>query len=586
MATRAAFDDRPNASRLSCCEECGARLAYDQRYCVECGARRGPLPLAIAQLIGLVPHGGLAQQDAVPDERGRSEAPAAGDSDRVGSLSGLLLLSPSVAAVAVMALLAFGVLVGSAVSPAEQSGAAAPIVVAVSPSAAASSSPSSAPISTPPPSAEPAATPVLSAATTATSTGTTPTGTTNNSQPVGGTGTPPTLARPPITHVFLIVLSDQGANAAFGPTSQAPFMAKTLTHQGEFLNNYYAVASGELANAIGLISGQGPTAQTAANCPLYTDITPGTVGAQGQILGSGCVYPRQTLTLADQLTADGRAWKAYVENGGANLGQPTTCRHPTLGSADNPQTPSSEAAYPTWRDPFVYFHNVIDNTTCTSSVVGLDQLAPDLQTASKTPSLAYIIPDRCHDGSEQPCAPGQPSGLAPADAFLRKVVPELEGSPAYKSGGLIAITFDQAPQSGPNADSSGCCVTLTYPNLPAGTTGATGTTATTGTTGTTGASGAMGATGTTMPTGTTGPSGATGTTTTTGTTTATPAGGGRVGLLLISKYVKPGSVNVTGEYNHFSLLASIEDLFGQSHLGYASAQGLLAFDTSVYNDYR
>ena len=585
MATRAAFDDRPAASRLSCCEECGARLAYDQRYCVECGARRGPLPLAIAELIGVAPRGGLAHQEVLAGERGGSGAAAARDSDGVGSLRGLLLLSPSVTAVAVMALLAFGVLVGSAVSPAEQSGAAAPIVIAVSPSTTASSPPSSAPISTPAPSAEPAATPVLSAATSPTPTGTTPaattpTGTTNNSQPVGATGSPPARALPPITHVFLIVLSNQGANAAFGPTSQASFMAKTLTHQGEFVSNYYAVAGGELANEIALISGQGPTPQTAANCPLYSDITPGTVAAQGQVLGSGCVYPRQALTLADQLTADGRQWKAYVENAGANLApQPATCRHPTLGSADTPQAPSSEAAYATWRDPFVYFHNVIDNATCTSSVVGLDQLAPDLQTASKTPSLAYIVPDRCHDGSEQPCAPGQPSGLAPADAFLRKVVPELEASPAYKTGGLIAITFDQAPQSGSNADSSGCCITVAYPNLPAGTTGATGTTGTTGTTG------ASGATGTTMPTGTTGASGATGTTTT-GTTTATPAGGGRVGLLLISKYVKPGSVNVTGEYDHFSLLASIEDLFGQTHLGYASARGLLAFDSSVYNAYR
>ena len=45
-------------------------------------------------------------------------------------------------------------------------------------------------------------------------------------------------------------------------------------------------------------------------------------------------------------------------------------------------------------------------------VVGLEQLAPDLAAAPKTPSLAYIVPDRCHDGSEEPCAPGQPSGLA------------------------------------------------------------------------------------------------------------------------------------------------------------------------------
>ena len=157
------------------------------------------------------------------------------------------------------------------------------------------------------------------------------------------------------------MLSDQGFNAAFGPSSQATYLSKTLTRQGELLDNYYAVAGGELANEIALISGQGPTPQTAANCPLYTDITPGTVGAQGQVLGSGCVYPRQALTLADQLAADGKAWKAYVEDiGSGGPGQPTTCRHPTLGSADPNQTPSPEDPYVTWRDPFVYFHTVID----------------------------------------------------------------------------------------------------------------------------------------------------------------------------------------------------------------------------------
>ena len=241
-----------------------------------------------------------------------------------------------------------------------------------------------------------------------------------------------------------------------------------------------------------------------------------------------------------------------------------------LGGADAEQTPGPEDAYVTWRDPFVYFHSLIDNPTCTSRVVGLDQLAPDLKAPTRTPALAYIVPDRCHDGSDEPCAPGAPSGLAAADAFLSKTVPQIESSAAYKAGGLIAITFDQAPQSGPNADSSGCCITATYPNLPTPTTGAT---RATGATGATGGTGTTGATGTTT-TGTTGASG------------VTAPGGGQVGLLLISKYVKPGSINVTGEYNHFSLLASIEDLFGLSHLGYAGTQGLLAFDTSVYNAHK
>ena len=416
---------------------------------------------------------------------------------------------------------------------------------------------------------------------------TAPTSTPKTSQP-NPASTTPTL--PPITHVFLIALSDQGYKAAFGSSSQAPYLSKTLTGQGELLSSYYAVAGGELANEIALVSGQGPTPQTAANCPLYTDITPGTLGAGGQLIGTGCVYPRQALTLGDQLTAAGNSWRTYVGDVGAGRpGQPMTCRHPTLGNADADQAPSPGDPQVTWRDPFLYFHTVIDSSSCANSIVGLEQLTSDLRSASKTPSLAYIVPDRCEDGSEEPCAPGQPSGLAPADAFLRKVVPEIESSPAYKTGGLIAITFDQAPQSGPNADSTGCCITSAYPNLPAGTTGPSSSTGATGpssSTGATGPSSSTGATGTTTgASGTTGATGATGATT--GTTGAgETAGGGQVGLLLISKYVKPGSTNFTGEYNHFSLLASIEDLFGLSHLGYADSKGLPVFDTSVYNAHR
>ena len=47
-------------------------------------------------------------------------------------------------------------------------------------------------------------------------------------------------------------------NQAFTPTSPAPYLATTLTSQGELLSNYYAVTQGELANEIALMSGQGP----------------------------------------------------------------------------------------------------------------------------------------------------------------------------------------------------------------------------------------------------------------------------------------------------------------------------------------
>jgi hypothetical protein len=63
-------------------------------------------------------------------------------------------------------------------------------------------------------------------------------------------------------------------------------------------------------------------------------------------------------------------------------------------------------------------------------------------------------------------------------------------------------------------------------------------------------------------------------------------GGGQVGLLLISRYVKPDSTDTLDYFNHFSLLGSIEDLFGLKHLGYAKDPALPLFYGSVYNAYK
>ncbi|QEC47826.1 hypothetical protein FSW04_09760 [Baekduia soli] len=69
-----------------------------------------------------------------------------------------------------------------------------------------------------------------------------------------------------------------------------------------------------------------------------------------------------------------------------------------------------------------------------------------------------------------------------------------------------------------------------------------------------------------------------------GTLAPAPPGGGRVGLLLLSAFVKPGSTNISDSYNHYSLLRSIEDLFGLDHLGLAGDPSLPSFDKAVYNN--
>ncbi len=210
------------------------------------------------------------------------------------------------------------------------------------------------------------------------------------------------------------------------------------------------------------------------------------------------------------------------------------CAHPALGEADPTAVQSSSAgAYATFRNPFVYFGSIADTPACATDDVGAGKLKEDLAKASRTPSFAYIAPDRCHDGNPTPCTPGAPAGVAQAEPFLKQVVPEITGSKAYKESGLLVITVDEAPSSGTFADSSSCCGQPLFPNDPAKT------------------------------------------------LAGAPRGGGTVGALLLSPYVKGGQTNEE-PFNHFSLLRTIEDLFGLPHLGYAALPAVKSFEPAMF----
>ena len=136
-------------------------------------------------------------------------------------------------------------------------------------------------------------------------------------------------ALPPVKHVFIIVLENENASDTFGPSTQAPYLARALTAQGQFVPNYYAVTHLSLGNYIALVSGQGSNPYTQADAPAYIDFTPGVPGPDGQALGQGSVYPASVKTIADQLTEKGLGWKGYMEDmGNAAPAQPATCRHP------------------------------------------------------------------------------------------------------------------------------------------------------------------------------------------------------------------------------------------------------------------
>jgi hypothetical protein len=357
---------------------------------------------------------------------------------------------------------------------------------------------------------------------------------------------------PAIKHVFVVMLSDQPYATAFGPASEAHYLTGTLEKQGTMLERYYGVAQAGLAGTIGLLSGQGPTEATTANCPTYANVAATGAGPDGQVLGQGCVYPSSTGTLPGQLAAKKLTWKAYVEGIDEAGSTPPACAHPAVG-ADDPsaaaaslgttgpqslaQEQASSSGYQTWRNPFVYFQGLTSSAACAANDLGMSALKDSLASEAKTANLSYIAPGPCVDGSPTACAPSKAEGMAPADGFLKKVIPEILASSAYKKNGLLAITVDAAPSTGEWADSSSCCGQPAFPNLPAPT----------------------------------------------GAAKLAPAGGGQVGMLLLSPFIKKGGALVQSTYNHFSLLATVEQLFGLSKLGYAGLSEVKALSPSLFS---
>jgi phosphatidylinositol-3-phosphatase len=346
---------------------------------------------------------------------------------------------------------------------------------------------------------------------------------------------PATTSLPPIRHVFLLLLENQSYDVTFSPRSAAPYLAHTLPSRGALLTQYYAIGHASLDNYVALISGQAPNEDTQLDCPTFADFQPSAPrpDGHGQLPGTGCVYPRTVPTLPDQLEAAHLTWKGYMEDMGNDPArEPATCGHVPLGAAERTSLADRTDKYAAKHDPFVYFHSIIDDAArCDSHVVNLERLAQDLAEESSTPNFVFITPNLCNDGHDPECIDGRAGGLTAVDGFLRKWVPRIEASPAFRADGLLVITFDESDGSGPEG-SSACCGERPLPGARA------------------------------RP-GLGGP------------------GGGRVGAVVLSPFVRPGTRSAVA-YNHYSLLRTVEAIFGLTYIGYAAEPDLAIFGGDVF----
>jgi len=123
------------------------------------------------------------------------------------------------------------------------------------------------------------------------------------------------------------------------------------------------------------------------------------------------------------------------------------------------QFPSSVPLYAQKHNPFVYFNTIAHEPGRLAMLKPIDRLKADLALGASAPQFELIVPDQCHDMHGQaPCSDFDPL-LREGDKEVAALVGKIEASPAFTADSLIFVTFDEDDYS----STLGCCDSPSFP---------------------------------------------------------------------------------------------------------------------------
>jgi len=217
---------------------------------------------------------------------------------------------------------------------------------------------------------------------------------------------------------------------------------------------------------IGVAGLDNPVVQTATNSTQCN----GQVTINGTPTSNNCAlynYPAAYFSpksIADQLVAKNKSWKAYEESlpivvpgvDGVNYADGAFSN---LSSASVFAQGPIQKLYAVKHNPFVYFQNIEvgDNPNLSLSRVtdfdGPEGLWADLQSGH-APNFAFIVPNQCHDmhgfvsGGPPICASANPTQsallMSEGDAEVSKIVTGIKASKAWQTGrNAIVLVWDE-----------------------------------------------------------------------------------------------------------------------------------------------
>jgi len=208
---------------------------------------------------------------------------------------------------------------------------------------------------------------------------------------------------PPAGAVFLLML-ENGDWASIKGNPLAPFINNTLLPMSSYCEQYYGVPNlhPSLPNYLWLEAG--------TNFNIFDDADP------------SVHHQNTTNHLVALLDRAGLSWKAYQED---------------IDGLTVPLVATN--LYVPKHDPVVYFDDVT-GTNDAHNAYGIAHIRPYIELARDLASnqvarYNFITPNLCHDKHD--CT------LDVADAWLAQEIPQILGSSAYQSNGVLFIAFDE-----------------------------------------------------------------------------------------------------------------------------------------------
>lgn len=345
-------------------------------------------------------------------------------------------------------------------------------------------------------------------------------------------------------HIFVIMMENHSTDEIIGNTADAPF-TNWLASQSAVATNYYGVTHPSLPNYLAAISGDFQhiwddcaAGATVTCAPEEFGPTSGYTNGQEWLTPAEIAQATNTAhmfsdrTIVDQLEAHGKTWKAYMQ-ALPNTGY--TGEYFPYTTVNGQTVPIK--LYAQKHDPFMYFADIRNNPERMEKIVPYTRFGQDLESGN-VPSFVWISPDQCHDmhgvsssnaqflnnpGCAFPASGLDHSVIKLGDNYLRNAVNEITESSVWRTQkSALVVMWDENDYSSAN----GCC------HSPTGVNGVV-------------------------------------------------LGGSNAPAMVLTSRDSEHFVDSTTPYNHYSLLATIEQLWGfgclENACGFSKSQLMTKF---------